>query len=193
MKVRLLNSTNTFKFPASRWIWTGVLSNISAAARPLPSAASATFGRSCLKCLQFASQHPISSQRWHPKSRCSVRHRSLPGSVLTPYRRHQTHVVDASAMFAELDDDEDVAPPVSSVELFEVAALLDDPSEVRADGAVDAASCFLYFAAAEAPKHSRVPAAICFAASVSNSADVARSPIPLFNVFLALASAALAC
>ena len=96
-------------------------------------------------------------------------------------------------MFAELDDDEDVAPPVSSVELFEVIALLDDPSEVRADGAVDAASCFLNFAAAEAPKYSRVPAAICFAASVSNSADVARYQIPLFNVFLALASAALAC
>ena len=96
-------------------------------------------------------------------------------------------------MFAELDDDEDVAPLVSCVELFELAALLDDPSEVRADRAVDAASCFLNFTAAEAQKDSRVPAAICFAAFVSNSADVARSPIPLFNVFFALASAAFAC
>ena len=85
------------------------------------------------------------------------------------------------------------ASSFSSVEFFELLALLDAPSEVRAGGAGEAASCFLNFVAAEAPKYSRVPAATCFAASVSNSADVARSPIPLFNVFLALASAALAC
>ena len=52
---------------------------------------------------------------------------------------------------------------------------------------------FLILLQQKLQKYSRVPAAICFAASVSNSADVARSPIPLFNVLLALASAALAC
>ena len=90
------------------------------------------------------------------------------------------------AMFVELDDDEDVAPPVSSV----VHVRSDD---VCTGEAVEAASCFLNFVAAEAPKYACVPAAFCLAASVSNSVDVARSPIPLFNMFLALASAAFAC
>ena len=79
-------------------------------------------------------------------------------------------------MFAELDDDEDVAPPVS-------------PVVHVTSGAVEAASCFLNFVAAEAPKYSCVPAAFCLAASDSNSVNVARSPIPLFNIVLALASA----
>ena len=68
----------------------------------------------------------------------------------------------------------------SPVEFVELAAWLAALSEVRTGGAVEAASCFLNFVAAEAPKYSCVPAAFCLAASVSNSVDVARSPIPLF-------------
>ena len=63
------------------------------AARPVV-VLSATAGLARPKKLQdgFCVQHPILSHRWQPNSRWRSWHRAESGSVLTPTRRHQTHV-----------------------------------------------------------------------------------------------------
>ena len=37
----------------------------------------------------------------------------MPGAVLTPYRKHHTHVDDAFTVDVEAEDDADVSVPVS--------------------------------------------------------------------------------
>ena len=79
----------TFTWSRCLWIWTGVLSNISAAGRPV-SGASGTIGLVLPKKRHFSFpvQHPAVSHLWQPCIRCKARHWIDSDVVVTPSLKH---------------------------------------------------------------------------------------------------------